>query len=231
MYDDPTFDMVAIIKDLKNNIGIKEVFDHYCPGKIKSKSRALCPFHDDTHTSFGFHKDGKQWKCFTCKIGGDIFDFVQRKEKCSFNEAITILCTLHPELKPHCYGKNKKKYDRSIETIDDNLRLLDDDMDKKVNKLLEIKLYLAEHGVKMNSFAKKLPDKIPPCTLSKMFKFNKYYNKGIPPNSFNKYFNAINNTYHLMTEYNEVSDNHAIEWIPDAKSNLLSELSKAKEKV
>lgn len=53
----------------------------------------LCPFHEDSSTgSFKIHKESGAYICFSCGIkGGDIIDFLQKKYKISFKEAVAKL--------------------------------------------------------------------------------------------------------------------------------------------
>lgn len=52
---------------------------------------ARCPFHDDQKPSLNVNPVKQYWRCFVCDIGGDVFDFVMRKERVTFPEALRIL--------------------------------------------------------------------------------------------------------------------------------------------
>ncbi|MFM7072027.1 MAG: DNA primase [Planctomycetota bacterium] len=52
---------------------------------------ARCPFHDDQKPSLNINPVKQYWRCFVCDIGGDVFDFVMRKERVTFPEALRIL--------------------------------------------------------------------------------------------------------------------------------------------
>ncbi len=51
----------------------------------------LCPFHTDRTPSFTIYPSTQSWYCFSCRIGGDVFDFVERKERLSFRDAFQHL--------------------------------------------------------------------------------------------------------------------------------------------
>ncbi len=53
---------------------------------------ACCPFHNEKTPSFVVFPDSQTWHCFgACGIGGDIFDYVRRRENVDFAEALRLL--------------------------------------------------------------------------------------------------------------------------------------------
>jgi DNA primase len=50
-----------------------------------------CPFHDDHSPSFSVNGERQFYHCFSCKVGGDVFKFVQETEKVGFLEAVELL--------------------------------------------------------------------------------------------------------------------------------------------
>jgi DNA primase len=52
---------------------------------------ARCPFHDDRRPSLQINPERQMWRCFVCEIGGDVFNFVMRKEGVTFPEALRML--------------------------------------------------------------------------------------------------------------------------------------------
>lgn len=52
---------------------------------------ANCPWHDDRRPSLQVHPQKQIWKCWVCGIGGDVFNFVMRREGVEFPEALRIL--------------------------------------------------------------------------------------------------------------------------------------------
>ena len=51
----------------------------------------LCPFHQEKTPSFSVHAERQFYHCFSCKVGGDVFKFVQENEKLGFLEAAELL--------------------------------------------------------------------------------------------------------------------------------------------
>ncbi|RCS54359.1 DNA primase [Bremerella cremea] len=52
---------------------------------------ALCPWHDDSRPSFQINPQRQSWRCWVCGIGGDVFNFVMRRESIDFREALELL--------------------------------------------------------------------------------------------------------------------------------------------
>jgi hypothetical protein len=50
-----------------------------------------CPFHEDSTPSFSVNDDKGVWHCHACKIGGDCFDFVTRRDGVLFADALKLL--------------------------------------------------------------------------------------------------------------------------------------------
>lgn len=68
---------------------IVDIISQYIPVKKKGKTFvALCPFHPDKNPSLYISQEKQVFFCFGCKIGGNVFKFVQEYEKLSFNEAV-----------------------------------------------------------------------------------------------------------------------------------------------
>ena len=45
--------------------------------RVGSKYKALCPFHDDHNPSLELNPERQSFKCWSCGVGGDVFDFVK----------------------------------------------------------------------------------------------------------------------------------------------------------
>ena len=59
-----------------------------------SPSRAgfvLCPFHNEKTPSLKIYKEQNKWWCFGCQQGGDVINFVIKKDNLSFAEAVRFL--------------------------------------------------------------------------------------------------------------------------------------------
>ena len=81
-------------KDLKNKKYLeptKAFVEELLNIRFLDKSRAHCPFHNDTKDSFRIYVDGKdeiKFRCFgACEDNWDVFDLIMMREKCSFRGA------------------------------------------------------------------------------------------------------------------------------------------------
>ncbi len=79
---------------IKSAIDIVSLVGEYLPGTLRrvgSKFKALCPFHDDHNPSLELNPERQSFKCWSCGVGGDIFDFVMNLEHVDFPEAMRML--------------------------------------------------------------------------------------------------------------------------------------------
>jgi DNA primase len=53
--------------------------------------KGLCPFHDEKSPSFHVRPNHRQFHCFGCGEGGDVYAFVQKIEHVTFVEAVELL--------------------------------------------------------------------------------------------------------------------------------------------
>ena len=60
------------------------------PGRLMGR----CPFHDDAEPSFFVDERDQHYHCFGCQAHGDIVDFVMRRERCTFRQAVERLTGL-----------------------------------------------------------------------------------------------------------------------------------------
>ena len=61
--------------------------------RVGREYRGKCPLHGGERDSFALNPDTGLWHCFSgCgDIGGDVFDFLSRKEGLDFPEALAVL--------------------------------------------------------------------------------------------------------------------------------------------
>ncbi len=77
----------------------------------------FCPFHTNTRTpAFVVFPESGTWRCFSCNEGGDIFNYVMRKEGWDFQETLRYLAKrAGVELEP--LTPEKKDEDARLETL------------------------------------------------------------------------------------------------------------------
>ena len=51
----------------------------------------VCPFHSEKTPSFSVNAERQFYHCFSCKVGGDVFKYIQESEKVGFLEAVEML--------------------------------------------------------------------------------------------------------------------------------------------
>ncbi len=51
----------------------------------------LCPFHEERTPSFSVNAERQFYHCFSCKVGGDVFRFIQETERVGFLESVELL--------------------------------------------------------------------------------------------------------------------------------------------
>ena len=62
--------------------------------ELRPRGRELwgrCPFHDDHDPSFKVNPEFGTWRCWSCGLKGDAFDFVMQRDKLEFPDAIRFL--------------------------------------------------------------------------------------------------------------------------------------------
>jgi DNA primase len=85
-------------KAVKAAVSMLQVLEHYgLAESFKRSGNSLsgpCPLHGgENRTQFRVSLEKNCWNCFgTCKGGGNVLDFVARKEGCSLREAALALC-------------------------------------------------------------------------------------------------------------------------------------------
>lgn len=85
-----------LVKEIKQRADIVDVISFYL-SSVQKKGKgyvAVCPFHDDHDPSMQISKDKQSFHCFVCQTGGDVFTFVQKYDKCSFEEAVRKVCDI-----------------------------------------------------------------------------------------------------------------------------------------
>ena len=77
---------------IKNADDIVALVGEYLPlRRVGTKYKALCPLHDDHNPSLEVNPERQSFKCWSCGVGGDVFDFVKKIERVDFPEALRML--------------------------------------------------------------------------------------------------------------------------------------------
>jgi len=85
---------VHTIQELKNLLDPLAIYGEYVRLTRKGRrSSGLCPFHREKTPSFSVDGETGLFYCFGCHKGGDLLQFVQEAEGCSFSEALEILAS------------------------------------------------------------------------------------------------------------------------------------------
>ena len=74
----------------------------------------LCPFHQEKTGSFHVSPGRQAFYCFGCKAGGTVFDFVMRRDRVEFKEALEILARQAGIELPRYGGAQQKPGERQI---------------------------------------------------------------------------------------------------------------------
>ena len=84
---------MSTIDDVKARLDIVETVRAYAPDLKKAGRtwKARCPFHSEKTPSFNVDPERGTWHCFgACSTGGDVIEFVRRKENLDFKEALRL---------------------------------------------------------------------------------------------------------------------------------------------
>ena len=84
---------MSVTDEIKERLDIVEIISGYVPLKKAGRNyQGLCPFHGEKTPSFVVFPDTQSWHCFgACGTGGDVFAFIQKREKLDFAEALRLL--------------------------------------------------------------------------------------------------------------------------------------------
>ena len=80
------------IEDLKKRSKISDFVLSTTTGKLRgTKGMALCPFHGEKTASMSFTDVENLFHCFGCKMGGDIYKYVQEIYNLEFQDAVELV--------------------------------------------------------------------------------------------------------------------------------------------
>ncbi len=82
----------AVTQRIRDSISIVDVVGGYVALRPAGANlKGLCPFHQDKSPSLLVHPGKQIFKCFACGAGGDVFTFIQLREKVDFLQARAML--------------------------------------------------------------------------------------------------------------------------------------------
>lgn len=84
---------MSVTDEIKSRIDIVELIGSTVQLKKAGRNfKGICPFHSEKTPSFVVFPDSQNWRCFgACGEGGDIFNFVMKREGWDFPEALRYL--------------------------------------------------------------------------------------------------------------------------------------------
>jgi len=143
------------IQDIIDKVDIVEYIQQFIDLKKQSNGEyvALCPFHTEKTPSFTITPRTQLFYCFGCGAGGNVLNFIQKYNKCSYGDAIIIL-KQYANITEDCIDlrlsatKIIKKYRKlpNIKTCIKHSFLPVDEMDKYENDKSKLKIW-ADEGI------------------------------------------------------------------------------------
>lgn len=80
------------IQEIIDNNDIEDVVSYYVQlRRAGGRAKGLCPFHNEKTPSFSVSSDKQLYYCFGCGSGGNVINFIMKKENMSFVEAAKFL--------------------------------------------------------------------------------------------------------------------------------------------
>jgi len=90
---------------------------------LKKRGRnylGLCPFHNEKSPSFNVNAERQFFKCFGCGAAGNAIDFVMKRDRLEFVEAMRAMAEQHGIEIPQYGGNGKEKTDERKRLFDAN---------------------------------------------------------------------------------------------------------------
>lgn len=115
------------IEAVKGSNPIREVVSRYMELKRQGRGHiGRCPFHDDHHPSLYVDDERQTFMCYSCGAHGDVITFVEKKEGCTFTEAIGKLHPVGKGRNRPCPPPHKPRADEKslAPTLADNEKFL-----------------------------------------------------------------------------------------------------------
>jgi len=129
------------IEDLKKRSKISEFVLSTTTGKLRgTKGMALCPFHGEKTASMSFTDVENLFHCFGCKMGGDIYKYVQEIHNLEFQDAVELVAEKYGfKLKYTETNQTNdfKNFQQKINLIDEYFKkMMDSEKSKKAKEYL-----------------------------------------------------------------------------------------------
>ena len=129
------------IEDLKKRSKISDFVLSTTTGKLRgNKGMALCPFHGEKTASMSFTDVENLFHCFGCKMGGDIYKYVQEIHNLEFQDAVELVAEKYGFKLTYTETSQTndfKNFQQKINLIDEYFReMMDSEKSKKAKEYL-----------------------------------------------------------------------------------------------
>ncbi len=129
------------IEDLKKRTKISDFVLATTTGKLRgTKGMALCPFHGEKTASMSFTDVENLFHCFGCKMGGDIYKYVQEIHNLEFQDSVELVAEKYGFKLTYIENSQNndfKNFQQKINLIDDYFKeMMDSEKSKKAKDYL-----------------------------------------------------------------------------------------------
>ncbi len=129
------------IEDLKKRSKISDFILSTTTGKLRgTKGMALCPFHGEKTASMSFTDVENLFHCFGCKMGGDIYKYVQEINNLEFQDAVELVAEKYGfklTYTENSQTNDFKNFQQKINLIDEYFKeMMDSEKSKKAKEYL-----------------------------------------------------------------------------------------------
>ena len=129
------------IEDLKKRSKISDFVLSTTTGKLRgTKGMALCPFHGEKTASMSFTDVENLFHCFGCKMGGDIYKYVQEIHNMEFQDAVELVAEKYGFKLTYTETSQTndfKNFQQKINLIDEYFKeMMDSEKSKKAKEYL-----------------------------------------------------------------------------------------------
>ncbi len=80
------------ISEIQNSVDIVDIVSESVLLRQAGRNyQGLCPFHSEKTPSFSVNREKQMFYCFGCGVGGDVFNFLMKRDGLGFADAVEIL--------------------------------------------------------------------------------------------------------------------------------------------